>query len=109
MAPATVITLGTPHQGTKVAAFGIGKLALSLLYRGPLFVELERDSRRMPCPAFAFFSPVDNLVIPTEGLKAPYPGWEHRETKPLSHVAMLYSPSTARAVIDLLLNAQHSG
>ena len=101
--PAAVITLGTPHQGSKVAAFGLGRLASSLLYRGPVFT--ERESLRpegLPCTGVALFSPVDNMVLPFEALKAPYPGWVYYQTGPLSHTAMLYSKSTAGMVIEIL-------
>jgi pimeloyl-ACP methyl ester carboxylesterase len=100
--PSAVITMGSPHQGSKVAAFGIGKLASSLLYRGPLFTELESGPPRLPCYGVALFSPVDNMVLPPEAMKAPYPGWVYYETDPLSHTAMLYSGSVARKMIEIL-------
>jgi len=101
--PAAVITLGTPHQGSKVAAFGLGRLASSLLYRGPIFTECESlGPARLPCTGVAFFSPVDNMVLPSEALKAPYPGWVYYQTGPQSHTAMIYSKSTAKMVIEIL-------
>ncbi len=100
--PAAVITMGSPHQGSKVAAFGPGKLASSLLYRGPLFTELECGMPRLPCNGVALFSPVDNMVLPSEALKAPYPGWVYYQTGPLSHTAMLYSKSLTAKVIEIL-------
>jgi pimeloyl-ACP methyl ester carboxylesterase len=100
--PKCVITLGTPHQGSKVAAFGVGKLAWSLLFRGPLFEELEKRPLHLPCPGVALISPVDNLVLPEAGLKAPYPGWLYYETGPVSHVAMLFSRLVTRKVIEVI-------
>ena len=100
--PRAVITMGSPHQGSKVAAFGLGKLASSLLYRGPLFTELESGPPRLPCYGAALFSPVDNMVLPPEAMKAPYPGWVYYETDPLSHTAMLYSKSVAGKIIEIL-------
>lgn len=101
--PAAVITLGTPHLGSKVAAFGIGRLASSLLYRGPIFTEHESlRSAGLPCTGVSFLSPVDNMVLPSEALKAPYPGWVYYQTGPLSHTAMIYSKSTTGMVIEIL-------
>lgn len=100
--PAAVITMGTPHQGSKLAAFGLGKLASSLLYRGPLFTQLESGPGRLPCTGVAFFSPVDNMVLPSEAMKVPYQGWVYYQTDPLSHTAMLYSKSIAKKVIEIL-------
>nr|AKJ87231.1 hypothetical protein [uncultured organism] len=101
-APSAVITLGAPHQGSKMTAFGPGLLASGLVYRGPLFEELEGMARRVPCPAIALYSPVDPLVLPEEGLRARYGGWLHCETAPVSHVSMLFSASVSRQVIDQL-------
>ena len=100
--PAAVITLGAPHQGSKLAAFGLGKLASSLLYRGPLFTGLESGPARLPCSGVAFFSPVDNMVLPFEAMKVPYQGWVYYQTAPLSHTAILYSRTVAEKVIEIL-------
>lgn len=100
--PAAVITLGSPHQGSKIAAFGLGNLASSLIYRGQLFAELEAGPARFPCKGVAVISPVDNMVLPSEALRVPYPGWVYIETDPLSHTAMLYSKSTAKKVVEVL-------
>ena len=100
--PAAVITMGAPHQGSKLAAFGLGKLASSLLYRGPLFTGLGSGPSRLPCGGVAFFSPVDNMVLPLEAMKVPSQGWIYYETPPLSHTAMLYSKSIAKQVIAIL-------
>ena len=100
--PAAVITLGSPHQGSKVAAFGLGRLASSLIYRGPLFAEIESGPARLPCTGIALFSPVDNMVLPSEAMRVPYSGWVYCETDPLSHTAMLYSKSIGEKIVDLL-------
>ncbi len=100
--PAAVITLGSPHQGSKIAAFGLGSLATSLIYRGPLFAKIESGQPRLPCTGIALISPVDNMVLPYEAMKAPCPGWVYYETGPQSHTAMLYSKSTVQRVVELL-------
>jgi triacylglycerol lipase len=100
--PEFIITLGTPHLGSKMAAFGVGALAQSLLFRGPLFTKIENGSPHLPCPGISFFSPVDNLVLPAEALKAPYAGWLYYETGPVSHVAMLFSKQIVRNVIEVI-------
>lgn len=99
--PAAVITLGTPHKGSRMAAFGIGALAGSLMYDGPLFQSLKAERRKMPYAGFSLFSPADSLVLPSEGLVAP-PEWVRYETPPVSHVSMLYSPKIARKIIEII-------
>ncbi len=100
--PAAVITLGTPHQGSKLAAFGVGKLARSLLYRGTLIQEMESFSPPETIPRIALYSPLDNMVLPTSALHAQTPGWVHHETGPINHLAMVYHKPTARLVIQYL-------
>ena len=98
-----VVALGAPHQGSKLAALGLGSLAQSLLYRGPLIDRLEEEARKTDVPRLAIHSPVDNMVLPNEALQTLHGGWEHRESRPVGHVGMLYHKPTANLVIDYLL------
>ena len=97
-----VITLGAPHQGSKLAALGLGKLAKSIIYRGPLIEELEKGEAEPGTPCVALYSPVDNMVLPNHALQTTGTGWIHQETSPISHVAMLYHRQTAELVIEYL-------
>jgi triacylglycerol esterase/lipase EstA (alpha/beta hydrolase family) len=97
-----VITLGTPHQGSKLAALGVGKLAKSLIYRGPLIKELDQGAPRTNTPCVALYSPVDNMVLPNHSLQIAMAGWIHQETAPVSHVAMLFHKRTAELTIEYL-------
>jgi triacylglycerol lipase len=97
-----VITLGTPHQGSKLAALGLGKLAKSLIYRGPLIKELERVATKADTPCVALHSPIDNMVLPNHALQTTCAGWIHQETAPVGHVAMLYHRPTAKLAIEYL-------
>ncbi|MDY0042462.1 MAG: alpha/beta fold hydrolase [Desulforhabdus sp.] len=99
---AAVVTLGTPHRGTKLAALGVGKLAKSLIYNGQLFRELEPTKVSIDVPRLAIYSPIDNMVLPHDSLRVSQPGWTHLESYPVSHVAMLYHRPLARLVIEYL-------
>jgi triacylglycerol lipase len=96
------ITLGAPHQGSKLAAFGLGGLAKSLIYRGPLIRELEEKGSKARIPCVALYSPLDNMVLPTHALQTSEAGWVHQEISPISHVAMLYHRQTAELAIEYL-------
>ncbi len=100
--PSLLITLGTPHRGSKMVAFASGDLGKSIMYDGPLIREIEQEGRGIPCPAACLFSPADGLVLPSGSLRAPYPGWTEYQTEPVSHVWMLYSKEIASLVIDLI-------
>lgn len=99
---AAVVTLGSPHRGTKLAVFGIGKLAKSLTYEGQLFRELEQNTESSEVPRLAIYSPIDNMVLPNESLRLMQAGWSHLESFPVSHVAMLYHRPLAKLVIEYL-------
>ena len=98
-----VVTLGAPHQGSKLAALGLGKLARSLLYRGALITWLETEAKEISVPRLALHSPLDNMVLPNEALQARHAGWEYRESGPVSHIGMLFHKPTAREAIELML------
>jgi triacylglycerol esterase/lipase EstA (alpha/beta hydrolase family) len=100
--PAAVITLGSPHQGAKLAALAPGKLASSLIYHGPLFQRIESEAAGLACPGLALVSPVDNMVMPFDAHLVPYEGWIYSQTSPLSHTGMLYSKSVAQKVIEFV-------
>ena len=99
-----VAALGAPHQGSKLAALGLGSLAQSLIYRGPLISRLEEEARKTDVPCLSISSPVDNMVLPNNALRPPHAGWEYRESAPVSHVGMLYHRPTAIIVVDYLLS-----
>lgn len=106
---AGVITLGAPHQGSKLAAFGLGKLAQSLLYRSAFVDALESWKGRLNLPCIALYSPIDNMVLPHHALQTSEPGWVHQETAPISHVAMLYHQPTAMLVVEYLKSMGNGG
>ncbi len=99
----TVITLGSPHHGTRIAAlFPARGAAAQMRYRSPFVQELAEGGE---CPGGARFhclySDMDNFVMPAatatlsearDNLCLPY----------LGHCALLYSPRVARAVAERL-------
>ncbi|MCK8602306.1 esterase/lipase family protein [Desulfoferrobacter suflitae] len=99
---AAAVTLGAPHQGSKLAALGSLKLARSLCYRGKLLAALEPEDEPPDIPRLAVYSPIDNMVLPNESCQVAHAGWTHQECQPLSHLAMLYHVPLVRLVSDYL-------
>jgi len=94
---------GLLHQGSKLAVFGVGKLARSLIYKGPLIQSLEEEPADLITRCLALYSPLDNMVLPNEALLPTSAGWQREETSPLSHVGMLFHrPTAGRAIRHLL-------
>jgi triacylglycerol lipase len=104
-----IVTLGTPQRGSKLAVLGVGRLAHSLLYQGPLIRRLEQATPPDAVTRLAFTSPVDNMVLPQAALISSQPGWTQMATAPVSHVAMLYHWPTAQRLLATLeeLTPQH--
>lgn len=98
-----LVTLGTPYQGSKLAVLGVGRLAQSLAFRGPLVQGIESQTvESTDIPRLAFYSPLDNMVLPNEALRTSAPGWVFFETKGMSHVAMLFSKDLADRTAEFL-------
>ena len=100
-AVSAVVTLGSPHKGSKMIVFGMGRLAKSLAFGSTLIRELEQIRIPSKVKCTAIYSPVDNMVLPAESLKAP-PGWNDERTEPICHVSMLYHWPTFKQVLKCL-------
>ncbi len=97
-----LVTLGAPHRGSELAALAVGRLGRGLVPGSPLFGMLDGLPDPPGAALLSLASPVDNMVIPLEGLVVGRPGWREEATPPVSHVAMLYHPAvTGRAAAFL--------
>ncbi len=105
---AGLITLGTPHRGSKLAAvfsFGLGKhlAPRSNFIHG--LIALEATPPAIPCVSLV--SPTDEAVQPASSLVPPQ-GWNMRPTPAVSHFGMLVCPRTAKILeeeLDALVTA----
>lgn len=95
---AGLVTLGTPHQGSRLAVLGFGENARQMrpgstwlqgVARPPAVVETT-----------VIYSPHDNFVMPQTHLQLP--GTESRAIGGIGHLAMLYSPRVAQALLVAL-------
>jgi len=96
-----IITLGTPHGGSKTAVFGAGTLARSVRTDGSLVASLRSLPPLSNFPCASLVSPDDNDVLPASSLIPPE-GWSMRLTPALPHFAMLFSPQTAAILLEEL-------
>jgi triacylglycerol esterase/lipase EstA (alpha/beta hydrolase family) len=97
---AGIITLGTPHGGTKLAFLGTGRLARSLRFHGNLIDKIEQGASSSLIPRIALYSPIDNIVIPQTALLPRSPGWTCHMTAPIGHAAMLFHKPTFGSVLS---------
>lgn len=96
-----VVTVGSPHSGSKLAVFGIGKCAREMEQNSELMREIE--NKFPDVPFLSIYSPVDNLAVPQR--TAIVPEREERvnyKAPPLGHLALLYSPSVSETIISFV-------
>ena len=97
---AGVVTLGTPHGGSKLAIFAPGKLASNLKRDSALICSLALSSPpKIPCTALA--SAADEMVLPAAALLPP-DGWKFRETVPGTHLGLLFRKRVINHLIEEL-------
>ncbi|MDR2744361.1 MAG: hypothetical protein LBB66_04075 [Desulfovibrio sp.] len=96
-----VITLGTPHGGSKAAIFAPGALARCIRPDGSLVTALREVASLDGPPCVSLISPEDEAVLPAACLLPP-PGWTLRLTPPVTHFFLLFSPSVAVMVLEEL-------
>ena len=97
-----LITLGTPHRGSKVAAvfsFGLGK---HIAPRSAFIHEIiATEGQVLNFPCVSLVSPADEAVQPASSLVPPA-GWKMRLTPAVSHFGMRVCPRTAKVLEEEL-------
>lgn len=102
-----IITMGTPFRGSKMAVFGLSRLARSLHPDSPELETLRSGiDWDTSIPGMALYTATDNMVLPRSSLKAPPQKWELHETGPISHMGMLWNKKAAKKIIDSILDIQ---
>ncbi|MBP9804957.1 MAG: alpha/beta fold hydrolase [Candidatus Accumulibacter sp.] len=91
-----LVTLGTPHQGSRLAHLGFGESARQMQPGSTWLRTLARPT----LATRVIYTPHDNLVVPQANLKLP--GAAGQEIDALGHLAMLYSPRVAQALLVAL-------
>ena len=97
-----VVTLGAPHRGSRLAALGIGSLARSLVFEGPLVRRIEALGCPAGIPKLSLSTVADDFVTPLAAMRVEGPGWLEVEGPAVSHVSLLYSRRTASLVGEFL-------
>ncbi len=121
-----VITLGTPHRGSRMATLALGRIVKEIAPHCPRLIRLNaeayassdeelglqkgspekvslinsaQDKPWQPLPCTALCSPTDEAVVPA-CLLVPPTGWKLCVTAPVSHFSLLVSPQIAKAVLQ---------
>ena len=98
-----LITIASPHAGTRLAGHGRGRNVGQMRHGSEWLAELaRRDATTARTQVVCFWSHCDNIVFPTRS--ATLAGADNRHLEGTPHVAMVFH----RAVFDEVMGAAHS-
>ena len=98
-----VVTLGSPHGGSKLAVLGLGQAAKEMV-PGSAFLQSLSQGVQMPQGGgfYSIYTLVDNMVLPNESTKLAWDGVKNLETRIIDHVGLVFCKQTARLVRECL-------
>jgi triacylglycerol lipase len=96
-----VLTLGTPHHGTWLAAIAMTTNSTQMQMGSAWIKALEVHEKTQARPNFVcFFSNCDNIVFPVSNAKLE--GADNRLVQAVGHIALLHSPEVIQACWPLM-------
>jgi pimeloyl-ACP methyl ester carboxylesterase len=100
-----VVTLGSPHAGSKLGVFGVGTAVKEMLPGSPFLVALNQAEIqvRKGSGFYSIYSIVDNMVLPNESAILTGGGVKNIETRTVNHVGLVFCKHTARLVRQCLV------
>ena len=95
---AGIVTLGSPHHGSALAALGAGKNGRQMRPGSEFLRSLDEAERAAPpaCPALSVYTVHDNLVSPQDSSRLPWA--RNVRIAGVGHLAMLLDPRVHREV-----------
>ena len=97
----TVVTLGSPHEGTLSSFLGIGPGAAQLRRGSPLLAQLRRSARPSDVRWLAYWADLDQLVLPVSSARLRHPALAAHNVRVANtgHLTLLSSPVVIRDVV----------
>lgn len=100
---AALVTMGSPHRGSRLAAFGPGRLVRDIHPSSDTIRRMRTLPPSSKVPCLALVSPADAMVLPPDNLMPPDgSGFDIRETILCDHVQMLFHPQVATQITEWL-------
>jgi triacylglycerol lipase len=97
-----MVTLGSPHHGSKLAPFALSPMGKNLLPGCEFLTRFNSVPWPEGTPATSIFTRYDNIVLPAES--AQMEGARHIELDGMGHTALLFHPRALQTVIEALSN-----
>ncbi len=101
---ARLVTMATPHGGTRLARLGLGANAAQMRIQSRFLTDLTREEDgRSRCSATSIYSPHDNMVAPQETSRL---AWARNVPVPgLGHITILASRRSFDVLLEELRDA----
>lgn len=100
-----IITVATPHGGSRLAPMAPGKLIKQIAPGAEAIARLQQHSTVPHIPCVSLCSNTDEAVLPAASLLPPQ-GWKVHPMAETSHVGILFRPATANALLQELETMQ---
>ncbi len=97
-----MVTLGSPHHGSKLAPFALSTMGKNLLPGSAFLLKFNGVTWPDETQAISIYTRYDNIVLPAESAKMD--GVQQIELDGMGHTALLFHPRSLQAVIDALSN-----
>ena len=99
---ARIVTLGSPHQGTRLAVLGLGQNARQLRIGNPWLTALAAPGAApLPAGSASIFSVHDNYVFPQQACST-LEGARNVAISGVSHLGMAFSPVVLGKLLEAL-------
>ncbi len=95
-----VVTLGSPHHGSKLAPFALSPMGKTLLPGSEFIRRFNSAAWPQATPIFSIYTRYDNIVMPAESARMD--GAKSVELDGMGHTALLFHPHSLQAVLDAL-------
>ncbi|MCK4507152.1 MAG: alpha/beta fold hydrolase [Desulfuromonadales bacterium] len=97
-----MVTLGSPHHGSKLAPFALSSMGKSLLPGSAFLKQFNSTDWPKETQAVSIYTRYDNIVLPAESGKMD--GAQQIELDGMGHTSLLFHPRSLQAVIGALSN-----
>lgn len=99
-----VVTLGSPHHGSKFTVFGVGEATKEMRPGSSFLEKLNQAGIQLPETNrfYSIYTIVDNMVLPNDSPKLAWDGVKNIETRTVSHVGLVFCKQTASLVRQCL-------
>lgn len=93
-----MITLGSPHHGSKLAPFAVSSMGRSLLPGSEFLLNFNKRVWPQETKAIAIYTRYDNIVLPADYGKMA--GAKIVELDGMGHTSLLFHPKALQAVVE---------